>query len=121
MQKNLTTKFLVALGFPLLLLILPLVLLSTWLPDIFFSNASNANVLASKKLASGDTFKVVQYWNNADFYNTELHHILPNGQLKVTVLDGDDYKTWWTPMSINEKKRQVMVTLVNNRIKTLNW
>lgn len=117
MQINLTTKLTIAIVFPVLMLLLPLGV-GAWLPDIFFGNV---NVLASKKLASGHSFKVIQYWNKVDFYNTELHYILPDGQLKVTTLDLDDSKTWWTPMYVNADKKQVTVTLGNNRVRTLNW
>lgn len=57
------------------LLGLPL-LIGIWLPDVI---SAPQHTLAEQRLASGHSFRVIQYWNRGDFYNTELLHTSPDG------------------------------------------
>jgi hypothetical protein len=99
------------------LLGLPL-LIGIWLPDII---SAPRHVLAEERLASGHSFRVIQYWNRGDFYNTELWHAFPNGTVETTVLDGDDNKSWSLPLNIDEQNKTATVTLSGNRVKRIDW
>ncbi|HYG35679.1 MAG TPA: hypothetical protein VEC99_12885, partial [Clostridia bacterium] len=68
---------------------LPL-LIGVWLPDVI---APREHILAEQRLASGYSFRVIQYWNRIDFYSTELRVTSPNGHTEVHTLDGDDSKS----------------------------
>ena len=97
--------------------VLPL-FVGIWLPDVFFAPQ---NTLAERRLASGHSFRVIQYWNHGDFYNTELLHFFPDGTAATNVLDGDDNKSWFVPLVIDEQQKTVTVTLSGGRLKTVNW
>jgi hypothetical protein len=99
---------------PLLLLFVFVV----WPPDLF-TNAKK--IIASANLPDGNSFTVVQYWNNYDFYSTELHHRLPDGSMKVVTLDGDDRKSWKVPIAVDEQKRFVTVTLSGGRSRIVSY
>jgi hypothetical protein len=89
-----------------------------WLPDVV---CAARHTLASKELPSGHKFRVVQYWNRVDFYNTELIHVFPNGRIETSVLDGDDNKTWEVPLVVDESNKVVRVTLGGGRERTMSW
>ncbi len=95
---------------------LPLVI-GVWTPDVIFAHR---HTIAQAEAASGNTFKVVQYWNRFDFYNTELIHTDPTGISKTYVLDGDDAKSWSVPISIDEQKSKVTIVLGGNRPRTMS-
>jgi hypothetical protein len=92
--------------------------IGVWLPDMV--NAPRA-ILAKARSSDGHEFTVIQYWNRADFYNTELIHTSPDGSMKTIVLDGDDSKAWQLPMTVDETERVVSVTLGGNRLKKITW
>ena len=93
-------------------------LVGVWLPDIVFAPRST---LSYTNLPSGYTFRVVQYWNRADFYSTELHITAADGRQEMHTLDGDDSKSWKAPMSIDESNRIVVVTLGRGRLKKVSY
>ena len=62
MKRLLVTSLIVGLVFPALMG-LPL-LIGVWLPDVI---SAQEHTLAEQRLASGHTFRVVQYWNRVDF------------------------------------------------------
>jgi hypothetical protein len=99
-----------AVGLPLLI--------GIWLPDVIYAPES---ILAEQKLASGYTFRVVQYWNHIDFYSTELRITSPNGTTETHTLDGDDIKTWRLPLVIDEKHHTATITLRGGRVRTADW
>jgi hypothetical protein len=47
-----------------------------WLPDVL---SGRPYTIALHRLKDGSEFRVVQYWNHADFYTTELRHTFPDG------------------------------------------
>jgi hypothetical protein len=96
---------------------LPL-LIGIWLPDVF--NPAE-HTLADRRLSSGHTFRVVQYWNHVDFYNTELRVTAPDGKTTLHILDADDSKSWRLPLVIDEQRRSATVTLGGNRVKRVEW
>jgi len=98
-------------------LIVPLAF-GVWLPDVFIDRQ---HTLAEQRLASGHSFRVIQYWNHGDFYNTELLHTSPDGTVETHVLDADDSKSWSVPLVIDEQHKTVMVTLGGGRVKKVNW
>ena len=102
---------------PTALLLLPLCC-GVWLPDTVMRTP---RTLAALRLPSGHSFRVIQYWNNCDFYNTELLHTFPGGRVETVVLDGDDNKTWSVPMKVDQGSQTVTVTLGGNRIRVLSW
>jgi hypothetical protein len=101
--------------FALSLLGLPL---GVWLPDVFIPIR---HTLASATLTNGYSFRVIQYWNHVDFYSTELHIKSPDGRTDIRTLDGDDWKTWRVPMTLDEEQRVVSVTLGGNRLRMEKW
>jgi hypothetical protein len=92
--------------------------LGVWLPDVFISAE---HTLAQERLTSGHSFRVIQYWNHADFYNTELLHTSPDGTVHRHVLDADDSKSWSVPLAINEQNKTATVTLGGGRVKKVDW
>lgn len=99
------------------LLGLPLVI-GIWLPDVFIPSQ---HTLARQNLPSGHSFRVIQYWNHVDFYNTELIHRFPDGSIEQHVLDGDDSKSWRVPLSVDESQKVITVTLGGNRVRKVTW
>lgn len=98
------------------LLGLPL-LIGIWLPDVI---SAPEHTLAEQRLASGHSFRVIQYWSRDDFYNTELLHTSPDGTAETHVLDGDESKSWSVPLVVDEQHRTVAVTLGGGRVKKVN-
>ena len=96
---------------------LPL-LIGIWLPDVI---SAPVHTLAEKRLASGHSFRVIQYWNRGDFYNTELLHTSPDGTVETHVLDHDDSKSWSVPLVVDEQHKTVTVTLGGGRVKNVDW
>jgi hypothetical protein len=94
---------------------LPL-LVGIWLPDLF---VPNDNVLAERQLESGDSFKVIQYWNETCYY-TVLEHRGAAG-LKTQVLDCEDRKRWRVPISVDEKNKTIFVSLGWNGVRKVGW
>jgi hypothetical protein len=92
-------------------LLLPLGI-GVWLPDVF---TGRLHTLAAYDATNGYRFRVIQYWNNVDFYSTELHIISPDGKTEVRTLDGDDSKSWSVPVVVDETNRVVSVTLGGRR------
>jgi hypothetical protein len=99
------------------LLLLPL-LIGIWLPDVFYAQR---HTLAEQKLPNGDTFRVIQYWNRGDFYNTELIHTSPAGAVQTFVLDYDDNKSWRLPLVVDPQEKTATVTLSGGRAKSVSW
>lgn len=116
-MKPFLTTFLAAAAAIIGLLCLPLGI-GVWLPDVIFAPR---NTLAEQHLASGHSFRVIQYWNRSDFYNTELLHTLPDGSKKTHLLDPDDMKSWNVPLIIDEEHKTATVTLSHRRTKTVDW
>lgn len=75
--------------------------IGVWLPDIFTLKRHSLAEVATKE---GYHFRVVQYWNQIDFYSTELHVTLPDGSLRLHTLDGDDSKEWRAKITVDEEK-----------------
>src|SRR5688572_29205736 len=96
---------------------LPL-LIGIWLPDVI---SAPQHTLAEQRLASGHTFRVVQYWNRSDFYNTELLHTSPNGTVETHLLDADDSKSWRVPLIVDEQGKTATITLSGGRVKKVDW
>ena len=116
MKKTLTVLLIVGLLFGAVFG-LPL-LIGIWLPDVI---SARRQTLAEQQLASGHSFRVIQYWNHCDFYNTELLHTFPNGVVETNVLDGDDSKSWNVPLLIDEQRRTATITLGGGRVKKVDW
>ena len=98
------------LGFPLLI--------GIWLPDVFIDRV---HTLAHKRLASGHSFRVIQYWNHGDFYNTEFEHTSPDGSVSREVLDPDDSKRWRASLTVDEHTRRAMVALSRHQERSFTW
>jgi hypothetical protein len=116
MKKPLAILLIVGLLFGALLG-LPL-LIGIWLPDVI---SAPRHTLAEQRLASGHSFRVIQYWNRADFYNTELLRTSPDGTVETHVLDGDDNKSWSVPLVVDEQRKTATVTLGGGRVKKVDW
>jgi hypothetical protein len=93
-------------------------LIGVWLPDVIFAPE---RTLAEQRLASGHTFRVVQYWNGVDFYSTELRVASPDGSTETHTLDGDDNKSWRLPLVIDELRHAATVTLGGGRVRKVDW
>lgn len=102
--------FVALLGLPLFI--------GVWLPDVI---SAPRHILAERRLASGHSFRVIQYWNRCDFYNTELLHFSPDGTVETQLLDADDSKSWRVPLLIDELHKTVKITLSGGRVKTVDW
>jgi hypothetical protein len=116
MRRLLVIAFVINLIFGALLG-LPL-LIGIWLPDVI---SAPRHILAERRLADGHVFRVVQYWNRSDFYNTELVHLSPNGTIETHLLDADDSKSWHVPLLIDEQHKIARITLNGGRVKSINW
>jgi hypothetical protein len=116
MKKPLTIVLIVGLLFGAVLG-LPL-LIGIWLPDVI---SAPQHTLAEQRLATGHSFRVIQYWNRGDFYNTELLHTSPDGTVATHVLDADDDKSWSVPLVVDEAHKTVTVTLGGGRVKKVDW
>jgi len=102
--------FVALLGLPLLI--------GIWLPDVI---SAPRHILAERHLADGHVFRVIQYWNRCDFYNTELVHFSPNGTIERHVLDADDSKSWRVPLLIDEQHKTARIMLSGGRVKSVDW
>jgi hypothetical protein len=100
----------VVLGFPLLV--------GVWLPDVFIDRI---HTLADQRLGSGHSFRVIQYWNHGDFYNTEFQHTGPDGAVSREVLDGDDSKRWRATLTVDEHTRRATVALRGRKERNFTW
>jgi hypothetical protein len=116
MKRPLVILLVLALLFGTLLG-LPL-LIGVWLPDVFINRE---HTLSEQRIGSGHLFRVIQYWNHGDFYNTELVHTSPDGTVETHVLDPDDSKSWSVPLIIDEQHRTATVTLGGGRVKKVQW
>ena len=79
-----------------------------WPPDI---GSGKRAVLASAESASGERFKVVQFWNGVDFYTTQVEHVSPDGIVDIAVIDGDDRKQWPCSAKVIESEKKLVITL----------
>lgn len=89
-----------------------------WLPDVLLDRT---HTLTEQRLANGHSFRVIQYWNHGDFYNTELLHTKPDGTIETHVLDADDSKSWRVPLAVDKQHRTAIVTLSGGRVKKVGW
>ena len=88
------------------------------MPDVIYAKRHTiAEVVAS----DNNGFRVIQYWNRGDFYNTELLHSSPDGRTTRYVLDGDDSKSWRVPITVDVQKKEVSVILSGNRTTTIKY
>lgn len=117
-EKYLRLTFLFVMGTLVAGVIIVPLLLGVWLPDVVIDRV---HTLAQARSSGGHSFRVIQYWNHGDFYNTELIHTAPNGTTNTQVLDGDDSKTWRVPLKLDERTRLVTVTLSGGRTKIVEW
>lgn len=106
----------VAIAFGVVLL-LPLAV-GIWLPDI---PGSPRRTLAEARSANGEVARVIQYWNNGDFYNTEFEFLGTNGIVTSCVIDPDDSKSWSVPMTVDWAGKKGTVTLGGGRLKNVSW
>jgi hypothetical protein len=110
-------KTIIAIAILAAALIFPLAV-GVWLPDVLYAKHHTiAEIVAS----DGNSFRVIQYWNRGDFYNTELLHLTPEGRTSRHVLDGDDSKSWSVPITVDVIKKNVYVRLSGNRTKTVKY
>jgi hypothetical protein len=93
-------------------------LIGVWLPDVI---SAQEHTLAEQRLASGYSFRVVQYWNRVDFYSTELRVTSPDGRTEVHTLDGDDSKSWRLPLTVDEQSHTATVMLGGGRERKVDW
>ncbi|MCL4789670.1 MAG: hypothetical protein KJ070_23290, partial [Verrucomicrobia bacterium] len=93
-------------------------LIGVWLPDVI---TAREHTLAEQRLASGYSFRVVQYWNRVDFYSTELRVTSPDGRTEVHTLDGDDSKSWRLPLTVDEQSHTATVMLGGGRERKVAW
>ena len=105
-------------GMPIVLLILAALWFGVWPPDVL---TGQRHTLGTVNLPDGHVFQVVQYWNRVDFYSTELHITKPGGRTEWHTLDGDDSKTWSTPITVDTAERTVTVRLGGSRTRTVSW
>lgn len=113
-------KRIAALSVPVVLMIcllLPLTV-GVWLPDTF---SFKPHTLALTTTPNGHTFRIIQYWNGEDFYNTELWHTYPNGKLDRKVVDSDDVKQWNASLSVDAAHQQVGMTIGENHFQPQPW
>lgn len=110
-------KWLITISLTLILgFFLPLGI-GIWLPDVF----GQRHTLCSKTTSTGDRISIVHYWNNVDFYNTELHVTAPDGTTSISILDGDASKTWSASIEIDPSEKSGRFRLPNGRVGELTW
>ena len=83
-------------------------ILGIWPSDI---GRTRPLLLASAQSASGERFKVVQYWSWLDWYRTQVEDTSPDGKLDVAVIDGDDRKQWPCSAKVVESNKKLVITL----------
>ena len=112
--KNLAIAFLILAA----VFLLPLCV-GVWVPDILFGKT---RTIASASSDSGVKFELNQFWNNVDFYTTELRVIEPSGHENTILVDGDASKAWNAKLVIDEKKRIAYAVYVGGlRSQELSW
>ena len=89
-----------------------------WLPDVFIDRV---HTLAQERSATGHSFRIIQYWNHGDFYNTEFEHRAPDGSVSIEVLDPDDSKRWRASLTIDERTRLGTIALSGQRERSFTW
>lgn len=94
------------------------VAVGVWPPDIF---TLKRHSLAEMTTKEGYHFRVVQYWNQIDFYSTEFHVTLSDGSLRAHTLDGDDSKKWRAMITVDEEKRTVAVSFPGSAERSFAW
>jgi hypothetical protein len=89
-----------------------------WLPDVF---VDRVHTLAEARSSNGHSFRVIQYWNHGDFYNTEFERRAPDGSVSTEVLDPDDSKRWRASLTIDERTRLATVALSGRHERSFTW
>lgn len=89
-----------------------------WLPDVFMDRI---HALARERSRDGHLFRVVQYRNHGDFYDTKLHHAAPDGSISAHVLDPDDGKRWSASLSMDKGMRMVTVGPSRRGDRSSRW
>ena len=113
--KRLLVIGLLALG---AFFLLPLCI-GVWMPDLLFGQT---RTIARASSNSGVKFELNQFWNNVDFYTTELRVVEPSGQEKTILVDGDASKAWRADLVVDEKKRTAYAVYVGGlRSQELTW
>jgi hypothetical protein len=117
-EKGLRLTFIIVIAMLIAAaLILPLQI-GIWLPDALFGTK---RTLANQRLSSGHSFRVVQYWNRQDYYNTELIHTFPDGRVVTDVLDSDAHKTWHAGLAVDEGFHRATVTIRDYGTISVRW
>ena len=89
-----------------------------WLPDLV---PGQQNELAAAELPSGDRFRVIQYWNDHDFYSVELQHRTPDGTTTTRILDPDSSKIWKAALDIDEANGAAAIRLGSRPLMMVQW
>jgi len=89
-----------------------------WLPDILFAPR---RVLASMSLTDGSRIRVVEFWNDCDFYTMELQHVTATGHVNSAVIDPDHSKVWFCKLKAADARNEVEVFADTRLIGKYNW
>ncbi len=117
-SRSLCITFSVTMGIIVVSVFVVPLSIGIWLPDVLMGRVCT---LAEVRSSTGHSFRVVQYWNHGDFYNTELIHTAPDGTATNFVLDGDDAKSWRVPLTLDEPTRTATAILGGGRVKEVRW
>lgn len=88
-----------------------------WLPDL----RGQLSTLDSASARSGHRIEVVQYWNQIDFYTTEIRVVAPDGTSAVTTLDADAGKTWTANIEMHPSQNRALITVPGYGPLSIRW
>ena len=106
---SIALTFVLGLGIP--------VAYGVWLPDIL----GTQHTLCSASTSTGYQVSVVQYWNYADFYTTEIRVTDPDGLTSVTIIDGDASKSWSATIEIDSSQTCATYRIPSGRTGGVTW
>ena len=78
-------------------------------------------VLAVQPLPNGDVAKVVQYWNEGDFYNLELRIYETNGAYRYCVIDPDCFRFPSCRIDFSSVSGHMIISAGHENIGSYNW
>jgi hypothetical protein len=69
--------------------------------------SGRTRVVGQVKLTNGEIVQVVQYWNQGDFYNLDLHHTLSSAKMASCVIDPDCNRISKCVLQVDSDQRSI--------------
>jgi hypothetical protein len=98
-----------------------LYLLSTRFISPFDLLGNSTRVVASQTLPNGDEMRIVQYWNEGDFYNLDLKIAGHDGTVCECVIDPDCFRIPSCEIRVDTGKESARIMVRGNTLGIYNW